>query len=505
MTSPDMTERLRQRFAAEGVDATPAAVVAAVRQESAVLGDRTVLRLADQVRDELVGAGPLAPLLADPEVTDVLVNGVEVWVDRGSGLQRAEVRISSVDEVSRLARRLAASCGRRLDDGRPYADARLPDGTRLHAVLPPVAATGPYLSLRTFRQRPFTLDDLVGHGTVAPEVAPLLTAVVAARLAYLVTGGTGSGKTTLLGTLLGLVPGTERIVLVEDAAELRPVHPHVVALQARTSNVEGAGAVNLTDLVRQALRMRPDRLVVGECRGAEVVDLLGALNTGHDGGAGTLHANAPADVPARLEALGMLGGLPRAALHAQVLAALQVVLQVRRTVRGRVLESVSVLLPAGHERLVTVVPAWVRGRGAGPGAEALGRMIAGRGVAVPAVLSGPVAPVRPVMAAPSGGRPGFAWSDLIEPPPTSGAGSLVTPHTASQVSSHAASAVPPRAASPVRSTFASRAGSPPALAAAPRAAEPGNPDDRAPGPAARSSRLAGAWSDRPVHPGRGRS
>ena len=193
-----------------------------------------------------------------------------------------------------------------------------------------------------------------------------------------------------MSTLLGLVPPTERIVLVEDAAELRPVHPHVVALQARTANVEGAGAVGLTDLVRQALRMRPDRLVVGECRGAEIVDLLGALNTGHDGGAGTLHANTPADVPARLEALGLLGGLPRAALHAQVVAALQVVLQVRRTERGRVLDSVSVLLPAGEQRLATVVPAWRRTRGAGPGAAALGRMIAVRGVAVPAVLEPPV-------------------------------------------------------------------------------------------------------------------
>jgi pilus assembly protein CpaF len=341
-------------------------------------------------------------LLADPAVTDVLVNGVQVWVDRGAGLQRVPVEIGEPDDVRRLAQRLAAACGRRLDDGQPYADARLPDGTRLHAVLPPVATTGPYLSLRTFRQRPFSLDDLVEHGTVAPEVAPLLAAVVAARLAYLVTGGTGSGKTTLLGTLLGMVPPTERIVLVEDAAELRPVHPHVVALQARTANVEGAGAVGLTDLVRQALRMRPDRLVVGECRGAEIADLLGALNTGHDGGAGTLHANAPADVPARLEALGMLGGLPRAALHAQVLAALQVVLQVRRSECGRVLESVGLLLPAEHERLATVVPAWQRGRGMGPAGEALGRLIASRGVPVPALLIAPDRPRTPYLAVASG-------------------------------------------------------------------------------------------------------
>lgn len=294
--------------------------------------------------------------------------------------------LGTVDDVRRLAQRLTAAAGRRLDDASPYADARLPDGTRLHAVLPPVATDGPYLSLRTFRQRPFTLAELVDHGTVPRPVAPLLDAVVAARLAYLVTGGTGSGKTTLLNTLLGLVPGTERIVLVEDAAELRPVHPHVIGLQARTANVEGVGAVGLSDLVRQALRMRPDRLVVGECRGAEVVDLLAALNTGHDGGAGTLHANAPTDVPARLEALGMLGGLPRIALHAQVAAALQVVLQVRRTGEGRVLDSIGLLLPGGPDRVVTVVPAWIRGRGLGLAARPLGNLLRERGVPVPPIL-----------------------------------------------------------------------------------------------------------------------
>lgn len=391
-TSDDgLPARVRQRMASSATPVTPAAIVSAVRAEStaAVLGDTAVLRMADRVRDELVGAGPLAPLLADPDVTDVLVNGVRVWVDRGQGLHQAAVPLGSVDDVRRLAQRLTASAGRRLDDGSPYADARLADGTRLHAVLPPVATDGPYLSLRTFRQRPFTLDELVQHGTVPRSVAPVLSAVVAARLAYLVTGGTGSGKTTLLNTLLGLVPATERIVLVEDAAELRPRHPHVVGLQARTANVEGSGVVGLADLVRQALRMRPDRLVVGECRGGEVVDLLAALNTGHDGGAGTLHANTPTDVPARLEALGMLGGLPRAALHAQVAAALQVLLQVRRSDRGRVLESVCLLLPDGPDRLVTVVPAWVRGRGPGPAARALATLLRERDVPVPPILGEP--------------------------------------------------------------------------------------------------------------------
>ncbi|WLS46641.1 TadA family conjugal transfer-associated ATPase [Micromonospora profundi] len=386
-----LAARVRQRIAAGTTPVTPAAIVSAVRAEPAavVLGDTAVLRIADRVHDDLVGAGPLAPLLADPEVTDVLVNGVRVWVDRGSGLHQVAIPMGSVEDVRRLAQRLVASAGRRLDDGSPYADARLPDGTRLHAVLPPVATDGPYLSLRTFRHRPFTLDELVRQGTVPRPVAPLLAAVVAARLAYLVTGGTGSGKTTLLNTLLGLVPATERIVLVEDAAELQPGHPHVVGLQARTANVEGTGVVNLADLVRQALRMRPDRLVVGECRGGEVVDLLAALNTGHDGGAGTLHANTPSDVPARLEALGMLGGLPRAALHAQVVAALQVLFQVRRGDRGRVLESICLLLPEGPERLVTVVPAWVRGRGLGVAARALGVLLRDRGVVVPPILCEP--------------------------------------------------------------------------------------------------------------------
>ncbi|MFJ1540794.1 TadA family conjugal transfer-associated ATPase [Micromonospora chalcea] len=392
MTGPadpgELAVRVRHRFAAEATPVTPAAIVSAVRAEpaTAVLGDTTLLRIADRVHDDLIGAGPLAPLLADPQVTDVLVNGVRVWVDRGQGLRQVAVPLGTLDDVRRLAQRLTAAAGRRLDDAAPYADARLPDGTRLHAVLPPVATDGPYLSLRTFRQRPFTLDELVDRGTVARPVAPLLAAVVAGRLAYLVSGGTGSGKTTLLNTLLGLVPGTERIVLVEDAAELRPVHPHVIGLQARTANVEGSGAVGLGDLVRQALRMRPDRLVVGECRGAEVVDLLAALNTGHDGGAGTLHANAPADVPARLEALGMLGGLPRLALHAQVAAALQVVLQLRRTGEGRVLDSIGLLLPDGPDRVVTVVPAWIRGRGPGPAARALGALLRQRGVPVPPVL-----------------------------------------------------------------------------------------------------------------------
>ncbi len=347
----------------------------------------TKIAVADRLAVDLPGAGPLSPLLADPEVSDVLVNGRQVWLDKGAGLVRAGVSLGTPDDVRRLAQRLAAAAGRRLDEGCPYVDARLPDGTRLHAVLPPVAVDGPYLSLRTLRQRAFSLRELVAAGTVSNAGAALVAAIVTARLAYLVTGGTGAGKTTVLATLLGLIPRDERIVLVEDAAELRPLHPHVVALQARTANVEGAGEVDLRALVRQALRMRPDRLIVGECRGPEVIDLLGALNTGHEGGAGTLHANDPRDVPARLEALGLLGGLPRAALHAQVAAALQVVIHLCRTPsRQRVVEQVCVLLPDAERKLIRAVPAWHRVHGPGPAATALGRLLTARGAgSVPAL------------------------------------------------------------------------------------------------------------------------
>jgi pilus assembly protein CpaF len=389
--SPALLDRVRRRLADGGAVATPAAVLRAVSAEpdQAPLGDTTLRRVADGVYAELAGAGPLTELLADPAVTDVVVNGPgEVWIDRGDGMARVDLTFPDADAVRRLAQRLAAACSRRLDDASPYVDAHLPDGTRLHAVLPPVAVHGPYLSLRTFRRRAFGLDELVRSGCVAAPAADLLGAVVAGRLTYLVTGGTGTGKTTLLGTLLGLVPPHERIVVVEDAVELRPAHPHVVSLQARTSNVERSGEVGMRELVRQALRMRPDRLVIGECRGGEVVEMLAALNTGHEGGAGTLHANTAADVPARLEALGLVGGLSRAALHAQVAAGLQLVVHLRRGRGHRVVDEICLLLPSGPERQVQAVTAWRRDTGPGPAAAALAHMLAARGVPPPPALGG---------------------------------------------------------------------------------------------------------------------
>ena len=316
-------------------------------------------------------------------VTDVLVNGPDsVWVDRGGGLVRANVRFADEAAVRCLAQRLAALAGRRLDDASPYVDAALPDGTRLHAVLPPIAPGGTCLSLRTFTARAFAIDDLEAAGTLRNGAALLLRAVVRARAAFLVSGGTGSGKTTLLASMLGLVAPTERLILVEDAAELRPAHPHIVRLTARPPNVEGAGEVSLRDLVRQALRMRPDRLIVGEVRGAEVVELLTALNTGHAGSGGTLHANCAAQVPARLEALGALGTLDRHAVRSQVAAALQVAIHLDRQQDGsRVLTEIGVFQRDSDEMLV--IPAWRSDTGPVDGwdvlAEILGPHLVGGG------------------------------------------------------------------------------------------------------------------------------
>ena len=331
MTGAELVERVRSTLAAQGAPASPDKVAAALRADGRVVGDATVLAVVETLRRESSGAGPLEVLLAEPGITDVLVNGSEhVFIDRGQGLERVRVTVGDESAVRRLATRLAAACGRRLDDATPYVDARLPDGTRFHAVLAPVAAPGTCLSLRVPPRRMFTLADLVAAGSMPPDVASLLHDIVHSRLAFLISGGTGSGKTTLLSSLLGLVGHDERMVLVEDASELRPDHPHVVRLEARPPNVEGSGEITLRDLVRQALRMRPDRLVVGEVRGSEVADLLAALNTGHEGGCGTLHANSAADVPARLEALGVAAGLSREAVHSQVASAVDAVIHLNR-------------------------------------------------------------------------------------------------------------------------------------------------------------------------------
>ncbi|HST97745.1 MAG TPA: TadA family conjugal transfer-associated ATPase [Geodermatophilus sp.] len=382
MTAPALLDRVRARLALEAGPPTRAGVAAVVREEAGgLLGDDDVLLAVRNAVDELAGAGPLEPLLRTPGVTDVLVNGPEhVWVDRGTGLELTEVRFPDDDAVRRLAVRLAATAGRRLDDAAPWVDAGLPDGTRLHAVLAPVSGSGTCLSLRVLRRCALSLDELAALGTLPGESGQLLRALVARRLAFLVTGGTGSGKTTLLSALLGESDPGDRLVLCEDAAELTPAHPHVVRLLTRPPNVEGVGQVTVRDLVRQALRMRPDRLVVGEVRGAEVADLLAALNTGHDGGCGTLHANRPAEVPARLEALGVAAGLDRAAVHSQAAAALAVVVHLRRAPNGRRVDELGVVSRSGE--FVTVESAWRADGGSCPAADGL-RDLVGLGSRLP--------------------------------------------------------------------------------------------------------------------------
>jgi pilus assembly protein CpaF len=279
----------------------------------------------------------LGPLLADPSIDEVLVNGPDqVWVERRGRLQRASARFADREALRDACARLVASAGRRIDDASPMVDARLSDGSRLNVVLPPIAPDGPLLSMRRFAPRAFTLEALIERGSLDGGTADLLARCVAARLDIVVSGGTSTGKTSLLGALAGLADATERIVTVEDSAELRIDRPHVVRLEARPASLEGTGAVTIRELVRNALRMRPDRLIVGEVRGGEALDLLQAMNTGHDGSLTTVHANTPAGALRRLEMLALLGGveLPHSVVREQVATAIDVVVQMRRMSDG---------------------------------------------------------------------------------------------------------------------------------------------------------------------------
>ncbi len=351
-TQPDvrgLVTRVRERLSVHGGSDGPSSwelAQVASREAHLLLDSVSLAGLSDQVAAEIDGAGRLEALLAVPGVTDILVNGAEdVWLDCGEGLERSSVGFGSAESVRALAVRLAAQAGRRLDDASPFVDAVLSDGTRLHAILPPLVPA-PTVSLRVLGRRRLNLTDLVDAQMLPRWLADLLRSVVAARFSVLISGGTGAGKTTLLAALLSQVPVDERIVTIEDTPELMIDHPHRVRLVARAPNGENAGGVDLAELVRQSLRMRADRLVVGEFRGAEMRELLAALNTGHPGGAATVHANSLADVPARLAALGSLAGLSTEAVHLHARSAIDVLVQVSR-------------LP-GVGRRVTEVALWPR-------------------------------------------------------------------------------------------------------------------------------------------------
>ncbi len=328
-------DTVRARLAHAGPNPTAGEISRVIAAENLAFGDQALAALAATLHTEMRGAGPLQALLDDPAVTDVVVNGPDrVWVDRGAGMEKTGLTLGTEQDLRALAVRLAAAGGARLDDSVPLVDARLPDGSRLHAVLHPLCEPAALISIRTMRTKPLTLAQLVVGGALHVSWEPILRAVVAQRVNFLISGATGSGKTTLLATLLGLVDPRERIITIEESRELRPAHEHVIALETKRANVEGVGEVSQATLVRNALRMRPDRLVLGECRGAEVRDMLGALNTGHEGGCGTIHANGAQDIPARLEALGALAGMDRLATAAQAVSAIDLLIHVRRVARG---------------------------------------------------------------------------------------------------------------------------------------------------------------------------
>jgi pilus assembly protein CpaF len=294
-------------------------------------------RLIDEVLDETFGFGPLEVLLKDPTISDILINGPhKVYVERRGKLEKTDVKFRDNEHLLQIIDRIVSKVGRRVDETSPMVDARLPDGSRVNAIIPPLALDGPSMSIRRFGANPLKLEDLLNYKAFTPEMAMLMEACIKARLNIVISGGTGCGKTTLLNTLSSFIPHDERIVTIEDAAELQLQQDHIVRLETRPPNIEGKGAVTTRDLVRNALRMRPERIIIGECRGAESLDMLQAMNTGHSGSMTTLHANSTRDAQARLETMVMMAGmeLPMKAMRQQIASAVDVIIQANRLQGG---------------------------------------------------------------------------------------------------------------------------------------------------------------------------
>ncbi|MEA2551475.1 MAG: pilus assembly protein CpaF [Actinomycetota bacterium] len=352
-----LREELRLRVDARGLATAPRTerrvrvreqALALLRDSGAILPQRELTRVVNEVSDEVVGFGPIEFLLKDPEVTEVMVNGPGgVYVEREGRIERAPDGLFEGEEaVLHLIERIVGPLGLRVDESSPWADARLPDGSRVHAIVPPLSLRGPTLTIRKFSPVPLEARDLLAAGSIGPRMLQFLEACVRGRANLVVSGGAGSGKTTLLGVLSGFIPDDERLITIEDAAELRLAKPHVVSLEARPANVEGKGEVTVRDLVRNALRMRPDRIIVGEVRGGEALDMLQAMNTGHDGSLSTAHANSPRHLLWRLETMALMSDvdLPAAHIRNQVAGALDVIVQLARLRGGRrVVADVSVV------------------------------------------------------------------------------------------------------------------------------------------------------------------
>ncbi len=323
---------------------------------SALLDASERARLVSLIIDDVLGYGPIEPLLADPTVSEVMVNGTDaIYVERRGRIELTPYRFRSADHLKQVIVRIAASMGRRVDESSPMVDARLADGSRVNAVIPPLAVDGPVLTIRKFAADTMTAEDLVSRGSLSRPALALVAAAVKGKLNILVSGGTGTGKTTFLNVLSTFIPASDRIVTIEDAVELKLRQRHVIRLETRVANIEGKGAITIRDLVRNSLRMRPDRIIVGECRGAEALDMLQAMSTGHDGSLGTLHANTPADAITRLETMVMMAGLeiPAKAIREQLASAVDVIVQLERLRTGaRVVGSISEVLGVESDRVV---------------------------------------------------------------------------------------------------------------------------------------------------------
>ena len=367
----DLTRALRRRLMddaarLDGPRTDPQSLrdrVSALIQEQAAPLDRDQHdQLVERVLSSAVGLGPLEPLMEDSGVDEVMVNGpCDVWVERNGRVERTELEFESTEELMNVIERILGPLGRRVDEASPLVDARLPDGSRVNCVIPPLSLDGPLLTIRRFRRQGFALEDLVANATLTAELAGFLGEAVGARANIVVSGGTGSGKTTLLNVLSSLVAGGERIITIEDAAELRLQQDHVLRLESRPASLEGEGEVTIRELVRNALRMRPDRLIVGEVRGAEALDMLQALNSGHDGSMTTVHSNSAADALRRIETLALMAdvGLPHAAVRQQLASALDVVVHLERDRDGsrRAVELVEVVRFAGDVGVTSLLTA----------------------------------------------------------------------------------------------------------------------------------------------------
>ena len=342
------------------------------------LGDAERDALRREILDEIFAFGPITPLLSDPAVSEIMVNGYEsIYVERGGLVARHGGSFLSEESLRATIDRMVSKVNRRLDESSPYVDARLPDGSRINAIIPPVCLTGACLTVRKFRKEAFSLEELVRIGSVAQEAADYLREAVRERRNVIVSGGTGSGKTTLLNALSQFIPEEERIVTIEDAAEIRLQKPHVIRLEARPGNIEGSGAVTIRDLVRNSLRMRPDRIIVGECRGGEALDMLQAMNTGHDGSITTGHANTPRDMLRRLETMVLLGGveIPIRAIREQIASAIDVIVHTGRIAGGkRAVTSITEITGMNESQiLLQELFRWSKGNAGSNGA---GRLVA---------------------------------------------------------------------------------------------------------------------------------